>query len=98
MAPLERDIEKALVSMVKRHGGLCLKWVCPGFAGVPDRIILLPGARIIFAETKRPKGGRIAPLQAWWAKRLQDLGFHHVLVYRQDDIKVLEQYIEGVMP
>ena len=60
MTELERDIERALVSMVKRRGGLCLKWVCPGFAGVPDRIILLPGARVIFAEIKRPKGGRVS--------------------------------------
>ena len=98
MTELERDIERALVSMVKRRGGLCLKWGCPGFAGVPDRIILLPGARVIFAEMKRPKGGRVAPLQEWWAKQLKRLGFHHVWVYNQADIKALEQYIEGVMP
>ena len=98
MTKLERDIERSLVSMVKRRGGLCLKWVCPGFAGVPDRIILMPGARVIFAETKRPKGGKVAPLQEWWAKQLNRLGFHHVWVYSQEDIKKLEQYIEGVMP
>lgn len=94
MAPLERDIERDLVGMVKRRGGLCLKWVCPGFAGVPDRIILLPGARIIFAETKRPTGGRVAPLQAWWATQLNRLGFTHVWIYRREDINALEQCIE----
>ena len=94
MAPLERDIERALVGMVKRRGGLCLKWVCPGFAGVPDRIILLPGARIIFAETKRPTGGRVAPLQEWWATQLNRLGFTHVWIYRREDINALEQCIE----
>ena len=41
MTPLERDIERKLVGVVKHHGGLCLKWVCPGWAGVPDRIVLL---------------------------------------------------------
>ena len=94
MTQLERDIERALVGMVKRHGGLCLKWVCPGFAGVPDRIILLPGARVIFAETKRTKGGRVAPLQEWWGKQLKRLGFRHVWIYRRDDINTLEQYIK----
>ncbi len=94
MTPLERDIERMLVGMVKRRGGLCLKWVCPGFAGVPDRIILLPGARIIFAETKRPKGGQVAPLQKWWAAKLKRLGFAHVWIYHQEDIKILEQRIE----
>ena len=97
MTKLERDIERALVSMVKRRGGLCLKWVCPGFAGVPDRIILMPGGHVIFVETKRPKGGKVAPLQEWWAKQLNRLDFHHVWVYSQEDIKALEQYIEGVV-
>ena len=54
MTKLEKEIEKKLIAMVKRHGGLCLKWVCPGWSGVPDRIILLPGARVYFIETKRP--------------------------------------------
>ena len=48
MTQLERDIERALVGMIKRHDGLCLKWVCPGWAGVPDRIVLLPGGRVLF--------------------------------------------------
>ena len=43
---LEKDIERKLVDMVKRHGGLCLKWVCPGWSGVPDRIVLLPPGKI----------------------------------------------------
>ena len=94
MTTLERDIERKLTELVKQSGGLCLKWVCPGFAGVPDRIILLPGARVIFAETKRPKGGRVAPLQEWWAKQLKRLGFPHVFIYRREDIAALEQFIE----
>ncbi len=94
MTHLERDIEKALAGMVKRRGGYCLKWVCPGFAGVPDRIILLPGAHVIFAETKRPKGGRVAPLQEWWAEKLEQLGFTHIWVYRREDIKMLEEFIK----
>jgi hypothetical protein len=84
---LEKDIEKALREMVEQHGGLCLKWVCPGWSGVPDRIILLPGARIIFAETKRPKGGEWSKLQQWWAKKLTALGFKHWLIWNEDDLE-----------
>ena len=93
MTELERDIERALVGMVKRNGGLCLKWVCPGWSGVPDRIILLPGARVIFAETKRPRGGKIAPMQEWWAKQLKRLGFSHVYIKNKADIALLEELV-----
>ena len=97
MTQLERDIERALVGMVKRHDGLCLKWVCPGWSGVPDRIILLPGGRVLFAETKRPKGGHVEPLQVWWHKTLRRLGFTVWVIWNRSDIDKLERYIE-VLP
>ena len=90
MTQLERDIERALVGMVKRHDGLCLKWVCPGWSGVPDRIILLPGGRVLFAETKRPKGGEVRKLQEWWHKTLRRLGFTVWVIYNRADIVALE--------
>ena len=93
MTQLERDIEKKLRLMVEHHGGLCLKWVCPGWSGVPDRIILLPGGRVIFAETKRPKGGKLDRLQKWWRERLQKLGFWAVVVWDDENIKTLELVI-----
>ena len=93
MTQLEKDIEKKLRLMVERHGGLCLKWVCPGWSGVPDRIILLPGGRVIFAETKRPKGGKLDRLQKWWRERLQKLGFWAVVVWDDENIKTLELVI-----
>ena len=93
MTKLEKDIEEKLLKMVKRHGGLCLKWVCPGWSGVPDRLILLPGGRVIFAETKRPKGGRLSRLQKWWRERLQGLGFLAVVVWDEENIKTLELVI-----
>lgn len=98
MTKLERDIERSLVGMVKRHGGLCLKFVSPGWSGVPDRIILLPHSRIIFVETKRPKGDEPRKLQQWWHRKLRALGFSCWVVYSREDISKLEQYIEGVMP
>nr|DAU94512.1 MAG TPA: Nuclease [Caudoviricetes sp.] len=50
----EKDIEKKLRIGIKGIGGLCLKWVSPGYTGVPDRMILLPGGIIRFAELKAP--------------------------------------------
>lgn len=51
---LESDIEKYLV---KKFGsiGKVFKWVSPGIKGVPDRIIFLPGGKILLVELKRPK-------------------------------------------
>ena len=87
MIPLEKDIEKKLVEKVRRRGGLCLKWVCPGWAGVPDRIILLPGGKIVFVELKRPKGGVLSSRQVWWAKKLKAMGFKHYFVYNNTDLE-----------
>lgn len=97
MTPLEKDIEKALGRMVGRHGGLCLKWVCPGWSGVPDRILLLPGGLVIFVELKRPKGGQVASLQEWWAKKINALGFVHLWVKSHEDVKTVERFIVARM-
>ena len=51
---LECDIEKLLKRPIKALGGLCLKFETPGFTGVPDRILMLPGGHIVFVETKQP--------------------------------------------
>lgn len=90
MTPLEKEIEGRLVKVVKSRGGWCLKWVCPGWAGVPDRIILLPGGRIKFVETKRPKGGRLSKRQEKWGEILQGLGFAYWVVWTMEDLAAFE--------
>ena len=97
MTPLEKDIEKALTRAVTRHGGLCLKWVCPGWSGVPDRIIVLPGGRVIFVELKRPQGGKRSPMQIWWSRKLNGLGFLHLWVKSHEDVKALEQTMTALL-
>ena len=94
MTPLEKEIEAKLVERIRRRGGLCLKWVCPGWAGVPDRIILLPGGRVIFAELKRPKGGVVSSRQKWWANKLRALGFAHYYIYTPDDVLNLDLILQ----
>jgi hypothetical protein len=51
---LEKAIEAALVRRVKELGGLCEKFVSPGRRSVPDRVVTLPGGRIVFVEVKAP--------------------------------------------
>ena len=70
----EKMIEQKLVKAVKGSGGICPKWVSPGYDGMPDRIILLPGGKIAFAELKAP-GKRSEPLQKARHEMLTGLGF-----------------------
>ena len=52
---LEREIERKAGERVKAAGGLWLKWVSPGMAGVPDRILIAPGGRVVFVELKQER-------------------------------------------
>ena len=98
MTKLEKEIERRLVNIVKGLGGKCLKWVCPGWQGVPDRIILLPGGRAIFVELKRPKGGVVAPMQTWWRDTLERMDFTVWHIYDDHDLNkaalILHQILE----
>jgi VRR-NUC domain. len=70
----EKDIEQKLVKAVKAAGGLALKFISPGHDGVPDRLLLLPGGRMAFAEVKA-RGMKPRPLQIRRHGTLQRLGF-----------------------
>lgn len=70
----EKDIENKLRAEIKALGGLCLKWESPGYTGVPDRMILLPGGRVAFVELKAP-GKKERPRQVVVQQILSRLGF-----------------------
>lgn len=70
----EREIERKLVSAVKSRGGICPKFVSPGFDGMPDRVVLLPQGKFGFVEVKRP-GEKPRPLQIARHRLLRKLGF-----------------------
>jgi len=77
----EKETEQKLVKAVKASGGIAPKLVSPGFDGMPDRLILLPGGIIAFAELKAP-GKKPRPLQLARHRLLRKLGF---AVYVIDD-------------
>ena len=52
---LERDLERMFVRRVKKLGGTAEKFTSPSKRSVPDRLVTLPGGRIIFVELKAPK-------------------------------------------
>ena len=69
----EKDIEKILVSEVRKLGGRAYKWVSPGNDGVPDRIVFLPGRPPVFVELKT-ETGKLSALQEVQITRLRELG------------------------
>ena len=70
---LEKEIEKFLVREVKKLGGISFKFISPGNAGVPDRIVILPSGKVIFVELKTDKG-KLTKLQEVRIKKISDLG------------------------
>ena len=89
---LEKQIEAKLKREVKRIGGLALKFVSPGYAGVPDRIVLLPKGKLCFVELKAP-GRKLRPLQLKRKKQLKRLGFK---VYVIDSFEKIDLFIQEV--
>lgn len=81
----EKEIEKKLTLAVKKLGGICPKFVSPGFDGMPDRIVLLPMGRIGFVEVKAP-GKKPRPIQSVRHRLLQRLGFKVYVLDSEDQI------------
>nr|DAL08086.1 MAG TPA: Nuclease [Bacteriophage sp.] len=70
----ESVVERKFTTEVKKRGGLAVKFVSPGFDGVPDRLVLFPRGRVAFVELKAP-GKKMRPLQVKRARQLTALGF-----------------------
>ncbi|WP_366923855.1 VRR-NUC domain-containing protein [Metallumcola ferriviriculae] len=70
----EKTVEQKLIRAVKDMGGLALKFISPGFDGMPDRLILLSYGKIAFVEVKAP-GKKMRPLQEKRKRQLESLGF-----------------------
>lgn len=85
----ENNIEQKLVRAVKNMGGIAPKFISPGFDGMPDRLLLIPGGKMAFVEVKA-MGCKPRPLQVRRLGMLRALGF---LVFVLDD----ERQIGGIL-
>ena len=90
----EKTIEKKLSDEVKKRGGLAPKFTSPGFDGMPDRIVLMPGGRMAFVEVKAP-GKAPRPLQKARHRMLRQLGF---AVYVLDDESDIGGILDEICP
>lgn len=85
----EYAVEKHLVQKTQDCGGLCLKFISPRIAGVPDRIVVLPGGKIGFAETKAP-GKKPRRLQRAVIRTLYKCGCRVAVI---DNLKSAEGFV-----
>ncbi|WP_042435918.1 VRR-NUC domain-containing protein [Faecalispora jeddahensis] len=69
----ESAIEAYLRDRVKELGGKAYKFVSPGNTGVPDRMVCLPGGRVVFVELKAP-GEKPTKLQRNRHRELRGFG------------------------
>lgn len=82
----ESEIETWIRRQITLSGGLFFKFVSPGNDGVPDRICILPGGRIIFVELKT-KTGRLSEVQRHQIKRLHERGCRTEVIYGMEDAR-----------
>ena len=83
---LEKDIEKILVTEVRKLGGRAYKWVSPGNDGVPDRIVILPGLQPIFVELKT-ETGRLSAIQKIQIDRLRKMKQNVKILYGESQVR-----------
>ncbi len=84
----ESMIERELVRQVKQRNGMAIKFVSPGFDGVPDRLVLLPDKIIVFVELKAT-GKKMRPLQVKRKRQLESLGFKVYCIDSKEGIEVM---------
>lgn len=85
---MEKHIEAYLREQVKKIGGIAFKFTSPGYAGVPDRLLVLPNGIILFVETK-DIGKELQPLQKSVINKLRALGARCEVVDSKEQINKL---------
>ena len=95
---IESQLEARLVQGVKALGGIAYKFVSPGNRGVPDRLVVLPGGRLLFAELKAD-GGRLSRMQAYQLESLRRLGAEVWTVWDENGVQefldACRRYVKG---
>lgn len=86
----EKVLEKRLTSRVEGLGGWSIKLLSGMLSGLPDRLCLLPGGRLFFAEIKTT-GEKPRKLQKLVCRRIEKLGFKMFVI---DSYESLEKAVK----
>lgn len=91
----EREVESYLRRRVEALGGECVKFLPDDMPGYPDRIVMLPGGVLVWAETKKPKGGKVSKLQKLRHEQLRSLGQRVIVVWTKEQADELVEQLTG---
>lgn len=86
----ESKIEKHLEDGVHDRGGMCIKLVCEGRRGFPDRTVLWPTGpdepiSLEFIELKKP-GGVLSKQQENWLEALDAMGYNTLVLSSVEEV------------
>jgi len=95
MEDRESTAEARLRIGVANAGGKAYKWVSPGNAGVPDRLVIMPGGRVYFVELKKV-GGRLSARQKAQIRKLTSRGCEVRVLTGADQVDEFLREIGGV--
>ncbi len=91
MTARESAVERLLKTETEKLGGLIYKWSSPAQRGVPDRIIVWPGAYVHFVEVKA-EFGQVSPMQRRIRDQLKAQGCAVHVLYGESAVML---YIES---
>lgn len=86
LTDIESVVERELVQKVRDLGGVAEKVQVLGQRGFFDRLVVLPGGRVIFVEVKRPRGGIMSPHQVLRKNMYTALGAEVAVIRKSEDI------------
>lgn len=92
MGSKENRVERRLIDGVKALGGITFKFVSPGRAGVPDRVVILPGGTVHFVELKA-QGGSASALQQRMLAKLRRMDVTALVLTGADEV---ERYLDNL--
>jgi hypothetical protein len=89
----EKVVERKLVELVKINGGMCIKLLCDQLIGLPDRMCLFPGHKIVFVELKTT-GRKPMRIQAYMHNKLRALGFRVEVI---DTVESVINFVDDIV-
>ncbi len=90
----EKAIELYFVKKVKAMGGMAIKFVSPGFDGLPDRLVLLPKSKLAFVELKAP-GKKPRALQIKRMEQLTNFGVKCFVADSKERVDIILDELGG---